>query len=591
MPATVWKRLGELPTSLREIYDEIYQLRLKSYVEEEKLITKSAFKLLLSLQTPLSYEEFIQALSFCSEDRNTISAEDLLDLCFGFLVLDIELNVYRFAHLSVREYLETNPEYSSENNHALAAQLCLRYLCTSNDRGPFFIPRDLRLDNTSISEDVNVPSRDLKHESRVMSWTVNLLVIERDYQYPFLDRVQEYVCAYWANHTAGSRYLRLVHPLNTMLRTFIMDAPGIVSPWFMYWNTLAIYMSHNSIGYSHMPGWRGRKNKIIYMTHTPADYLFTASLWGFYDLLEIRLKSKPDPLLLRCEKMDYNALQLVCFYGNPDAVKFLLDWGWSLQVESKFSILGVAIDGLLLVHKYPSFPGLDIYDKHIETMEVLLSYGADLNEKSQFRLISRHEMSRGFTYPIIQAIENGSGEIVEFLLDHGASADVENEMGLKTFHIAAIVNKHEIADLLLAAIKDVDDLARSVCTEVALIYQALKRRDETKLVTALGSWTRDPRASKYLDAALWYAVETNASCVKALLDKGADPNAEFEGRFVIDMIPWSGRMGEYKMLEAKSFAILQLLLDHGANPGEKKYMAKPTNLDRSIRWDSDDATW
>lgn len=587
MPATVWKRLGELPTSLREIYDEIYQLRLKSYVEEEKLITKSAFKLLLSLQTPLSYEEFIQALSFCSEDRNTISAEDLLDLCFGFLVLDIELNVYRFAHLSVREYLETNPEYSSENNHALAAQLCLRYLCTSNDRGPFFIPRDPWLDNTLIPEDVNVPSRDLKHESRVMSWTVDPLVNKR--QYPFLDRVQEYVCAYWANHTAGSRYLRLVHPLNTILRNFIMDAPEVVSPWFMYWNTLAIYMSRNVIGspnlIGHQPGWHESKNKIICMTHTPADYLFTASLWGFYDLLELRLNSKPDPLLLRCERTGYNALQLVCSYGNPDAVKFLLDWGWSLQVESKLSMLSVAIDGLL-VYKLGSFPDLDIDDKHIETTEILLSYGADPNEKSRFM----HGRFR-FSLPILKAIDVGSAELVKVLLDHGASVDVENDMGLKTFHIAAIVNKHEIADLLLAACKDVDDFARSVCTEVALIHQALRRRDETKLVIALGSWTRDPRASKYLDAALWYAMNTNASCVKALLDKGADPNAKFKGRFVIDMIPWFGRKGKYKMLVAGKFAILQLLLDHGANPGKNKYMAESTNSDRSIRWDSDDATW
>lgn len=580
MPATVWKRLGELPTSLREIYDEIYVLRLKSYVEEEKLITKSAFKLLLSLQTPLSYEEFIQALSFCSEDRNTISAEDLLDLCFGFLVLDIEMNVYRFAHLSVREYLETNPEYSSENNHALAAQICLRYLCTSNDRGPFFVPRDPRLVNTSISEDVNVPSRDLKHESRVMSWTVKPPVTERNYEYPFLDRVQEYACVYWADHTAGSRCLRLVHPLNSMLRTFIMDAPEVVSPWFMYWNTLAMYMLRNWIEYPHMPRWHGLKNKIKYMIHSPADYLFTASLWGFYDLLELRLKSKPDPLLLRCEQMDYNALQLMCFYGNPDAVEFLLDWGWSLQVGSGISMLSAAIDGLG-VYRRPSLPGLDIDGKYIETMEVLLSYGADPNEKARFA--PRYTRIR---FPILEAIEVGCAGLVKVLLDYGASADVENDMGLKTFHIAAIGDKHEMADLLLAASKDVDDFARSVCTEVALIYQALRRRDETKLVTALGSWTRGPRASKYLDAALWYAMKKNASCVKALLDNGADPNAIVKGRFVIDTIPCFERMGEYKMLGAEKFAILQLLLDHGANPGKKKYMAKPTKSDRSIHWDS-----
>lgn len=566
MPATVWKRLGELPTSLCETYEEIYELRLKSCVEEEKWIAKSAFKLLLSLQTPLSYKEFIHALSFCSDDRNTISTEDLLDLCFGFLVLDIGQNVYRFAHLSVREYLGTNPEYSSENCHALAAQLCLRYLCTSNDSGPFLIPRD-----TLISEDVDISSGDLKHDSRVMSWTINPSVIDkkRD-KYPFLDQVQEYACAYWADHTAGSRCLRLVHPLKTMLRSFIMDEDEVVSPWFMYWNRLAIWMSGYYFRKYHMPGWRGDHNKIIDMRHAPADYLFAASLWGFYDLLELRLRSTPDPVRVH-SLSGYNALQSVCLHGNPDAVKFLLDWGWS-QVDGDFSALGKAIDGLHVADKRPSLPGLDIDDKHIETIRVLLSYGADPNEKSHFKPDWRGCLS----FPILEAIKLGSAGLVELLLNYGASADVEDDMGLKTFHIAAIEDKKEIADLLLAASMDLDDFARSVCTEVALIHQALRRRDETMLVAALGNWPRDPRASKYLDAALCQAAsKANANCVKALLDKGADPYAKIKGKSVIDWIKcYRYRDGSIN-LGAGNAAVSKLLFDYGVETRRRRELDQP----------------
>ena len=41
------------------------------------------------------------------------------------MVLDEELDTFRFAHLSVREFLETRPEYSSCHANALAAEACL----------------------------------------------------------------------------------------------------------------------------------------------------------------------------------------------------------------------------------------------------------------------------------------------------------------------------------------------------------------------------------------------------------------------------------------------------------------------------------
>ena len=162
IPAAIRKRLGELPKDLRETYDETYNLRIK-HVEEQCSIVEISFKLLLSLQTPLRHEEFLQALSFCGDDKIDLSAEELLDLSCGFLVLDTELDVFRFAHLSVREYLDTRSEYSPESSHALAAQFCLRYLCTSITSGPFLIPRDPWPDDGAM----------LRSDSRIMSWEID----------------------------------------------------------------------------------------------------------------------------------------------------------------------------------------------------------------------------------------------------------------------------------------------------------------------------------------------------------------------------------------------------------------------------------
>jgi len=81
------------------------------------------------------------------------------------------------------------------------------------------------------------------------------------------------------------------------------------------------------------------------MVHIPADYLFTASVWGFYELLKLRLRTKPDPLVMRSRLQRLSALQLVCEYGCLDLTELLLDWGWGLETNDSQLLLGFAING------------------------------------------------------------------------------------------------------------------------------------------------------------------------------------------------------------------------------------------------------
>ena len=555
---TVWKRLGELPKDLSKIYDDIYRVKIED-VEEQGAIAKNAFNLLLSLQTPLKHEEFLQALSFCGDDKTDVSAEDLLDFGCNFLVLDTELDVFRFAHLSVREYLDTRSEYSPESSHALAARFCLRHLCTSDTSGPFLIPRDPWPDDGAM----------LGSDGRIMSWEIDPAQSNygkagrRRYHergYPFLNRVQEYACAYWANHVAGSRDFRLRHPLSDMLRNFTIDTSQGISPWFMYWNRLATHMIDLDTNYNAMPQWSSDKSRILEMVHLPADYLFAASIWGFRDLLELRLRSKPDPLSVRSSYHNNNALQLACSYGNRDSAEFLLDRGWGLQVDNSFSLLGLAIEG-----------------SHFETVKLLLSRGANPNGK----LNAKWALDR---FPVFEAIESGSLALVKILLDYGASADAEDYWGLKTFHVAASDGKQEIADLLLATSTDADEFPRTFCGQVALVHKAVDGGDWGMLKTALEVWPQGARGEKYLNSALWkvvngfYIKETSISemCANALLAKGADANCSFHGRPLVRLLAsfateYEGRM----MLSARRFSILQLLVDHGADLGERKFFLDP----------------
>ena len=566
---TIWKRLGELPKDLRDIYDDIYRVKIEG-VEEQGSIAKNAFNLLLSLQTPLKHEEFLQALSFCGDDKTDVSAEDLLDFGCNFLVLDAELDVFRFAHLSVREYLDTRSEYGPECSYALAAQFCLRHLCTSNPSGPFLIPRDHSSDDGAT----------LGADDRIMSWRINPAQSDyyrrehlgyRELGYPFLDPVHEYACAYWADHLAGSGYLRFLHPLNDMLRKFAVDTSGEVSPWFMYWNRLAVHMVYSEIYSSSILRWKSNRDEISIgaMVHNPADYLFAASILGFCDLLELGLRSKPDPLFLRSYLAEHNALQLACKWGNRDAAEVLLDRGWGLQVENGFSLLGLALRG-----------------SHFETVKLLLSRGADPNEKCCSYTEQRFPFQLNML-PILRAVKSGSSDLVKILLDYGASADVEDHWGRKTFHLAAINDKQEIADLLLAASTDADQFPRSFCRQLFLLNKATRDEDEDLLNTTLENWPQGAQGNRYLSYALWDALYrrtwdrnrmtlVNDTCLEALLAKGADANFSFLATTLIDIVANRGRNSEGRtILSASDFSILQLLVDHGADLGEREFASGP----------------
>lgn len=45
---------------------------------------------------------------------------DILNVCLNLVTLDLELNAFRFAHLSVREYFEQLPEYDLVTLHSRA---------------------------------------------------------------------------------------------------------------------------------------------------------------------------------------------------------------------------------------------------------------------------------------------------------------------------------------------------------------------------------------------------------------------------------------------------------------------------------------
>ena len=63
-----------------------------------------------------------------------VSKDQVLDICCNFIVFDTTLDTFRFAHLSVREFLEKQLEYNIIVINSLAAETCLiKLVCTAHN--------------------------------------------------------------------------------------------------------------------------------------------------------------------------------------------------------------------------------------------------------------------------------------------------------------------------------------------------------------------------------------------------------------------------------------------------------------------------
>ncbi|KAG8525671.1 uncharacterized protein KY384_000431 [Bacidia gigantensis] len=122
-------RLGELPSNLRDLYNKMYDRQRSILLAEEVSLFESVFRLLLCLRKNFSSGEFLKALNIHCQRRNNLTREDLLDICFNFVKYDEQMDIFRFVHLSVQEYLESNVNFNLQNCHEAAALFCLRILC------------------------------------------------------------------------------------------------------------------------------------------------------------------------------------------------------------------------------------------------------------------------------------------------------------------------------------------------------------------------------------------------------------------------------------------------------------------------------
>lgn len=117
------RRLSE--DSLNQIYVDTFN-RIFEVEGFARSIAMQAFSWLLSMQEALTPTAFLAAISSMDADYQIeLNISDLIGICFNMIVLDSKLNVLRFAHVSIQEFLEAKADFVPQRTHRLAAISCL----------------------------------------------------------------------------------------------------------------------------------------------------------------------------------------------------------------------------------------------------------------------------------------------------------------------------------------------------------------------------------------------------------------------------------------------------------------------------------
>ena len=493
LPSLVKQRLGVLPPNLQEIYEENYSQKLESYQEEERRVVQNMFRFLLCAREELHTGGLLQALSVLDPENPSLSPDVLLDLCFNFIDIDYQLDVFRFAHLSVREYLEARDDYERTINHALAAQCCVRLLSSAEvvERYEFVshvfaawytrVREDFPSWYFSDSEDLSTLEMEkasmTAFESNVKDLVRPKLITPIEHTRP-LTEFHKYACFHWAFHLADSGHFRLACPLKDLSYAFMMDHQHATSKAYSVWREDAShqYYSLDPRDWKSLEELRGALGiDVLVQSFDPynvsgpwvaargtawgtlgdsfpvdcpvvADYLFAACVWGFGDLLDIRIRAGLNFTNGQVGHYSGRALFTATEFGNYTAVRLLLEQGADVEwrdINGRTALCQSVIVRSMQTCKALLEGGADpgisdyqgngplcwaAYNSDLEMMKLLLKYESSINV-IDIRFSGR---------PLVCAVTYGGLEVVQMLLNNGADPNIYDDWYDSALHWAAM---------------------------------------------------------------------------------------------------------------------------------------------------------
>jgi len=483
-----------LPETLTGAYGEIYN-RIQKQGRRGSQLALNAFRWVQCSYEPLRSETLLDAVTVKIDDSGEFShqhtplrATDLLKACQNLLILDKRLNVFRFAHLSVEEYLET--QLFKVDSHTEIAKICLSLVCSSRSWTDY--------DITLETQEGRYHDRHLLLYSAVF-WPWHLSRCEEASQ--ILD-------ALWEAFMSEAAFQRWIdyHRLRVQFPRYTGDN---------FWNRSRALQEGGKDRFSTVCVYGlGRKLASI----SKSQYGWTAS---------IKLKF-PTAFISETVQRDYVGRLLLCAskFGDLDIAQHLLDAGADVSTTDNFGrtpLDAAAANGHEAVARLLLDRGADV-----STTDNFGSTPLDAAAANGHEAVARLLLDRGADVsttdyvgrtPLYAAAANGHEAVARLLLDRGADVSTTDNYGRTPLHAAAANGHEAVARLLLDRGADV-----STTNYGRTPLDAAAKNGHEAVARLLLDRGADVSTTDNYGGTPLHAAATNGheAVARLLLDRGAD---------------------------------------------------------------------
>ncbi|RFU72758.1 ankyrin repeat-containing [Trichoderma arundinaceum] len=592
--ADIHLALDTLPRDIEEIYS-----RCVGRIDFKDNWALKVLKWVSFANKPLHIEELKEAVAFDSIDTEWDASKKpqsdfIIGCCANLVVMDPTDNCVRFAHSSVKQYLEEDrkksigerlvPGYPAEETGDLeCGEYCITYLSFSDFSlqlsnrliekttiavpPPFSIAHSVSSTSTGLSKFFSRHLQTQKRPVSVSFRTMRAPAPPNRTQYVFLD----YAIANWASHT------------KQMPRT---------SPRWEQFERLATCFNETWNFHPWVPGGRSHDSYLhglfgwaVREQHKPLLSIVQDMGPSLQRICNLPLVGEGLPALHIASKLGHEEIVkvLVTFcdvnYVDQDACTPLHYAAGKGHLDISLLLLlqkGIRVDVNSRLQCTPLWQATN--NGHEATVSLLVDKGASLEAKDATLRQT----------PLSRAVENEHLEIVRFLLGKGARTESRDADGQTPLGLAIEKRNKLIIEALLLKSAKLDSkylggwslLLWATENGIATIVKAFIEKDASyfnKDLVALA----DSKAHKAVVVALlskrglydsgellsWAVNDNHLIVVKVLFEMGADPNT---------LDPTYNQTVLYWAVKARNEPLAKFLLQKGANPNCKDaYGATP----------------